>query len=344
MQPVLPPSLARPPHRPDRRSWRSRSVPPPRAPTDGPAHPAHARRGEHLLGDPLSGVGPRQRRRRPSHRLQPRAIAEQRAHLAGQPLRRQLGVGDDDRGARLGHPARVGALVVGRRVGIGHEDRRAPVGGDLEDRAAGARDAQVAGQQRLAERRDELAQVVVGRRIGAEPRAQRLVVARAAGVQHAEVGAGQRLHRRLVDRARAQRAAEDEHARVVRRQAEARAGGGAIGRRRRHRAPGDAGSARRRARRSGRPGTRAAPSARAGGWSGPGGCRPRPARAARAAPPPRARPGRRRSRRRRAPRRGARRAGSAAPRPPRPAACSAARAAFSGLLRLSPSTAIGRSS
>jgi hypothetical protein len=84
-------------------------------------------------------VRPGQARRRGRHRGQPERVAEERVDLAPQALGRQLAVADHDGRPAVGHPARVGGLVVGRRVGIGHEDRRAPVGAtskiDPPDRA-----------------------------------------------------------------------------------------------------------------------------------------------------------------------------------------------------------------
>ena len=197
-------------HRPDRhRRDRARR-----------GHRSRRRRAAHRAAAASTSSRSAERRRAApapptrAHRRQARRSPAARRPRA-QPRRRQLGVGDDDRGARLGHPARVGGLVVGRRVRVGDEDRRAPVRGDLEDRAAGARDAQVAGQQRLAEGRDVLAQVVVaggrGRAARAAPRSR----ASPQACRTRKSAPASACDRRLVDRARAQRAAEDEHAGVV---------------------------------------------------------------------------------------------------------------------------------
>ena len=86
---------------------------------------------------------------------------EQRVGLLAQALGRQLGVGEDERRAAVGHPAGVGALVVGGRVRIRDQDRREAVLGELEDRAAGAGDGGVGRGQRDPERRQVLEQDVV---------------------------------------------------------------------------------------------------------------------------------------------------------------------------------------
>ena len=62
---------------------------------------------------------------------------------------------------------------------------------------------------------------VVARRVDA--RRERVVVARAGGVQDAKRRRAEGLDGGLVDRARAERPAEDEHARLVLAQAEPRA-------------------------------------------------------------------------------------------------------------------------
>ena len=111
---------------------------------------------------------------------------------------------------------------------IGHEHGRQPVLGELEDRAARARDGEVGGGQRLAERDQVVAQVVVraGRREVGE-------VAPPGDVQDAVRRVGERGDRGVVDRARAERAAEHEHAALVvadaERGARGRAAGGARG-------------------------------------------------------------------------------------------------------------------
>ena len=172
-------------------------------------------------------------------------------------------VADHHRGARLLHPARVGRLVVGRRVRVRDEHRRQPVLGELEDRAARARDREVGGGQRAAERRHVVAQVVVRRR--ATSRVGE--VAAAGDVQDAERRVGERLERGGVDRPRAERAAEDEHAQLVRRRYRTRARAPARSLvRRRDRPPRDAVARRLAGPRSGRPGRRGARGARAAGW------------------------------------------------------------------------------
>ena len=82
--------------------------------------------------------------------------------------------------------------------------------GELEDRAARAGDGDVGGRQRDPERRQVVEQDVV--RAGA---GELGVVARAGDVDDAVGRVLERLGRGGVDRARAERAAEDEHARLV---------------------------------------------------------------------------------------------------------------------------------
>ena len=81
---------------------------------------------------------------------------------------------------------------------------------------------------------DVFAQVVV-----LAGRSQLGEVARAGHVEDVEAGVGERLDRREVDRARAERAAEDQHAGRLRRDAELGAGGGAVVDGRRDGAAGD---------------------------------------------------------------------------------------------------------
>ena len=128
-----------------------------------------------------------------------------------------VGVGDHGGRAALLHPARVRGLVVARwRAGTG-QHRRDAVLGELEDRAAGAGDREVGGRERLAERDQVVAQVVV--RAG---RGQVGEVAPAGDVEDAVGRVGERGDRRVVDRAGAERAAEDEHAALVGRRCRAR--------------------------------------------------------------------------------------------------------------------------
>ena len=110
--------------------------------------------------------------------------------------------------------------MIAGGVRVGHEDRGQAVGGDLEDRSAGARDDQVGRRERLRElgQAEILAQVVAVRR-GA--RRELGVVAAPADVQHPEGPPASASDGRQVDRARPQRAAEDEHAALPGRQTEA---------------------------------------------------------------------------------------------------------------------------
>ena len=127
--------------------------------------------------------------------------------------------------------------MIGGGVRVWHEDRGQAVGGDLEHRAAGARDDEVGGRERLGEllQVEVLAQVVARRQ---RARGQLGVVAAPADVQHVQRGASSRAPPSRpsvavspesteaatppnadggeVDRARAERAAEHEHARLVR--------------------------------------------------------------------------------------------------------------------------------
>ena len=136
--------------------------------------------------------------------------------------------------------------------------------------------ARSAAASALPERRDVLAQVVVlaGRsQLGEVARAGRRA-GRGSG------GVGERLDGGEVDRARAERAAEDQHARRLRRDAELGARAAArSSTRRRDGAAGDEVAVAVAARRSGRRGRRGGRAARAGGWSGRGASRPRSARA-----------------------------------------------------------------
>ena len=153
--------------------------------------------------------------------------------------------------------------------GIGDEDRRPAGRGDLEDRAAGAGDDEVAREQRLTE-----APVCSRAGRSGRPGTADRRIALAGRVQHAEAGAGERLDRGVVDRARPQRASEHEHARLVRPDPEPPARRRAVGRGRRNRTTGDAVARVRPGPRSGTPGTPVAPAARASGSSAPDGCRP----------------------------------------------------------------------
>ena len=148
------------------------------------------------------------------HRRQPAAVGEQPPDLvapAGRPVSSLSGI--TIAAPALLHEARVRRLVVGGRVRIRDQHRRPAVRGDLEDRAAGARHDQIAGQQRLAEVGDVAAQVVV-RSPGAGPRARARSRSPAACRTRKRAPANA-VDRRLVDRPRALRAAEHEHARLV---------------------------------------------------------------------------------------------------------------------------------
>ena len=123
------------------------------------------------------GVGARQAARRGGHRGQP--LGRRRA--ARRP-RRAAAAGVSSASGRIVaapasvHPAGVGGLVVGGRVRIRDQDRRQAVLGELEHRAAGARDGEVGGGERVAERRHVVAQV----RSAARARAARRSRARRA--------------------------------------------------------------------------------------------------------------------------------------------------------------------
>jgi hypothetical protein len=124
--------------------------------------------------------------------------------------------------------------VVAGRVRIRDQDRRQPVLGELEHRAAGPRDGDVGGGEGGAERDHVVAQHVV--RAGSLEVGE---VAAAGDVQDPVGRIRERLDRRLVDRAGAERAAEHERRQLPRLEAELGAGGGAVGDRRRHRAAGE---------------------------------------------------------------------------------------------------------
>ena len=148
---------------------------------------------------------------------------------------RERGVGDHRRGATLLHPARVRGLVVGGGVRIRDEDRREPVLGELEDRPARPGDGEVGGREREAEGDEVVAQVVVragGGEVGE--------VAPAGDVEDAVGRVGERGDGGVVDAARAERAAEDEHAALLRADPELLPRTGAVGDARRDRAAGDA--------------------------------------------------------------------------------------------------------
>jgi hypothetical protein len=102
-------------------------------------------------------------------------------------------------------------------VRVRDEDRRQPRGEELEDRPTRARRDQVGRSVGVGERVDVRMQVVVrGRAELVEPTAQVVVVAPARRVQHGERRRpSERLERRLVQRAGAERAAEHQEAALV---------------------------------------------------------------------------------------------------------------------------------
>lgn len=125
--------------------------------------------------------------------------------------------------------------MASRGVGIGDEDRRAAGGGDLEDRAAGTRQDQVAGGKGVGES-GLVGEQRVARHLGTsiEALAQERVVAAAADVEYMEAPFGRFVCGKGVDRAEVDRtgslaAAEDEQAAVPGRDPEALASRLAIG-------------------------------------------------------------------------------------------------------------------
>ncbi len=76
----------------------------------------------------------------------------------------QIGVLDDDRGSRVRHPVRVRVLMGAGRMRVRHEHSTAAGGGELEDRAAGACQGEIAGSERVAEVGQVLEQRVAGAR------------------------------------------------------------------------------------------------------------------------------------------------------------------------------------
>ena len=97
----------------------------------------------------------------------------------------ELGVLDHQRRAGLGHPGGVGMLVARGRVRIGHEDRGPPGRGQLEHRAAGTGEHQVARGEGLGQVRLVLEQGEPRwRPSGIEPLAGQRVVAVARDLDH----------------------------------------------------------------------------------------------------------------------------------------------------------------
>ena len=143
---------------------RRRPLPRPVAATRRSSPPARPRSSSAAIREPRPAA-PARPRARPIAASRVR-VGEQLGDLARAaraPSARASGI--TTAAPRVRHPARVRGLVVGRRVRIGHEDRRAAVRGDLEHRAARARDAR--GRPPAAPRRspvEVLAQVVAARR------------------------------------------------------------------------------------------------------------------------------------------------------------------------------------
>ena len=140
----------------------------------------------------------------------------------------ELGVLDHQRRAGLGHPGGVGMLVARGRVRIGDEDRGPPGRGQLEHRAAGTGEHQVARGERLGQVRLVLEQgeplwppsgikPLAGQRIVAVPRDLDHVVLALRGRAVAE----ESVERADVDRPGALATAEDEQAAPIGRDAEA---------------------------------------------------------------------------------------------------------------------------
>ncbi len=193
----------------------------------GAGAPPRPDRGEHLVGDPLRGIGPRHGPRGVRHRLEPPRIADERLDLRAQARGAQLPVANHDRRARGRHPVGVLGLVVGRGVRVGDEDRGPAGRRDLEDRSAGARDHEVAGRERVRERVE-----VLQHRVAvpvADTRAHLREVARAGDVQNVHARVDERLGRNRVQRPGAEAAAEHQHAGRGGRHAEPLARGVAIG-------------------------------------------------------------------------------------------------------------------
>src|SRR5205085_4377278 len=113
--------------------------------------------------------------------------------------------------------------------------RRPAEGGDREDRAAAPSHQEVAGEQRLAELGDVRPEVVMRTR---GPQLAQVSVT--GGVKHPEARSRERLDRRVIDRSCSLRAAEHEHARLLRADPEAGTRSPTVARWRGHRAPRDA--------------------------------------------------------------------------------------------------------
>ena len=189
-----------------------------RRPLQGSVMPPSPRRGEHLARrSSRRRVRAASRRRRAAPSRASRAgSASSGADLSPQPLRPSA----RRRARRPRRPPRPSSArwrSGGRRPRAGTAPGSpAPVRGDLEDRAAGAGDGEVGRGQRVAERLDVGPQVVARGAGTARARSAVVVALRRRRAARRNGASRERLDRGLVDRARAQRAAEDEHARLVR--------------------------------------------------------------------------------------------------------------------------------
>ena len=192
--------------------------------------PAHA--GAADPGEPDAPTGERLRGRRAhprslplrrawrpraSPRPWPRDGRRRRAAPPPPGRARRVRLGNDHRAAGVDEPARVLLLVLPRRELAGHEHRRQPGGRELPDRAARPREHDVGRAVRDADLVHERLQDVVGPR---DASLQLGVVALAAEVDHGRPVLCPRVEREVVEQARAERAAEDEHDARVRREAE----------------------------------------------------------------------------------------------------------------------------
>ena len=274
----LPPSLARPPHRTDRH----------RGPRARCGHRARrrrlrsARRGQHLVGDPrAASAAPARPTRGPSPS---RGRSASSLHLARQPRGVSSASGTTTAAPASAIQRALALWWSADACGIRDEDRRAPVGGDLEDRAAGARDAR--GRRPAAPRRTAsmyVAQVVVA---GAGRRARSASKSRAPAACRTRNGAPANASTAasLIERAPSE-PPKTSTQRVVRRRARTRAraaarsvAGGGTGR------PGDEVARARRGPSIGKARqTRRAKRREQAVGRARGGCRPRSARAGRAA-------------------------------------------------------------
>ena len=124
-----------------RESFAYAESPAPPIPTNQIRLSANAGKGDQLLSDRLRRLGPGRGEHRLAHSPAAVGVVEQRAKELRDAT--ELGLGDDDRAAGPLEVVRVLRLMVARRVRIRDEDGRDTRGGELPDRAAGARDGQV---------------------------------------------------------------------------------------------------------------------------------------------------------------------------------------------------------